>query len=170
MEIWDGYNEHEEKIGVDLIRGEKIPEGVFHAVVVVMVIHEDGTYLLMQRDFNKGVFPGMWEAGASGCVQKGETFQEAAKRELFEETGIAAENLRLIDTYIRREYQTIYKIYLHRCSIDKNAITLQEGETIGFKWVSRDELMRIIDTDNFLSPSAERIKIAAKNFNSNHND
>lgn len=158
MEIWDGYNEQVEKIGVDLIRGEKIPEGVFHGVVVVMVVHEDGTWLLMKRDYNKLVCPGKWEAGASGCVQKGETFQEAAKRELFEETGIYGENLRLIDTYIRREYQTIYKIYLHKSSIDKKAITLQQGETIDFKWVQKDELMSIIDTDNFASPWAEGTK------------
>lgn len=158
MEIWDGYNIQEEKIGVDLIRGEKIPAGVYHGVVVIIVLHEDGTYLLMHRDFNKAVFQGMWEAGASGCLQKGEDFESGAKRELFEETGIAGDNLKLIDTYIKHEYQTIYKIYLHRCSIDKKDITLQQGETIEFKWVSKEELMEIIDSDNFISPSAERIK------------
>ena len=48
MELWDGYNENEEKIGIDIVRGSKIKNGVFHAVVNVIVYHDDGTYLLMQ--------------------------------------------------------------------------------------------------------------------------
>jgi len=81
MEIWDAYNENEIKVGIDLIRGEKIDEGLLHAVVVIIVYHEDGTYLLMKRDWNKSKFPGLWEAGASGCVLKSESFLEAAKRD-----------------------------------------------------------------------------------------
>lgn len=158
MEIWDGYNIQEEKVGVDLIRGEKIPVGLYHGVVVVIVLHEDRTYLLMRRDYNKAVFPGKWEAGASGCLQKGEDFAAGAKRELLEETGIRGEKLKLIETFIKEEYQTIYKIYLHRCSIDKKAITLQQGETIDFKWISKEELLNIIKTDEFISPSVELMK------------
>ena len=45
MELWDGYNENEEKIGIDIVRGSKIKKGVFHAVVNVIVYHDDGTYL-----------------------------------------------------------------------------------------------------------------------------
>ena len=44
----------------------------------------------MQRDWSKPNNPGLWEAGASGSVIKGEKFLDAAKRELFEETGIKA--------------------------------------------------------------------------------
>ena len=37
MELWDGYNENEEKIGIDIVRGSKIKKGDFHAVVNVNV-------------------------------------------------------------------------------------------------------------------------------------
>lgn len=147
MELWDGYNENEIKLDVNLIRGEKIPEGLFHVVVEVIVLHEDGSYLLMQRDWNKDKFPGSWEAGASGCVQKGETFEEAAKRELLEETGIVADSLKLIDNVVNKYEQTIYKIYLCVSSVNKEAIVLQKGETINFKWVSGEELMNFIDSN-----------------------
>ena len=158
MEIWDGYNIAGEKVGIDLIRGKKIPKDIFHCVVVIIVVHEDGTYLLMQRDYNKTVFPGKWETGASGCLQKGESFEEGAKRELLEETGILGENLIFMESFVKEEYQTIYKIYLHTCSSDKNSITLQQGETIDFKWVSKVELLGIVDTDEFISPSIELMK------------
>lgn len=29
MELWDGYNENEEKIGIDIVRGSKIKKGSF---------------------------------------------------------------------------------------------------------------------------------------------
>ena len=37
MEIWDGYFEDGTLAGVDLIRGEKIPEGFYHLVSEVLV-------------------------------------------------------------------------------------------------------------------------------------
>lgn len=158
MELWDAYNENEIKVGIDLIRGEKIDEGLFHAVVVIIVYHEDGTYLLMQRDWNKSKFPGLWEAGASGCVLKSESFLEAAKRELLEETGIVSENFKLIYSSINVEMNVFYKVFLCTCNIDKNIIVLQKGETINFKWTSSKELINFIDSEYFINPYPKELK------------
>ena len=140
-------NENEEKIGVDIVRGEKISKGILHAVVDVIVYHEDGTFLLMQRDWNKPNKPGLWEAGASGSVVKGEEFLDAAKRELFEETGIKANNLELIYTIKKVEKNTFYKMYTCRCNIKKDSIILQDGETIDYKWVTKNELINLIEKE-----------------------
>ncbi|MGL4850165.1 MAG: NUDIX hydrolase [Clostridium sp.] len=157
MELWDGYNEKAIKVGVDLVRGDKIEEGVFHAIVVIIICHKDGTYLLMQRDWNKMKFPGLWEAGASGCVLKGESFINAAKRELTEETGIVAQNLKLIYSHINREINALYKVFLCNCNIDKKDITLQKGETIDFKWISTKELVKLLNSKNFTNPSPKKL-------------
>ena len=62
MEIWDAYDEKLNKIeGMTLVRGEEVPDGVFHLVCEIIVKHTDGTYLLMQRDPRKHL-GGMWEA------------------------------------------------------------------------------------------------------------
>ena len=54
MEFWDAYNEQCEIIdGITLIRGEKIPDGIYHLVSDIIVRHADGSYLLMQRDKEK---------------------------------------------------------------------------------------------------------------------
>ena len=50
MEIWDGYNSDGTLAGVDLVRGEPIPEGIYFMTVEILVRHVDGDYLLMQRD------------------------------------------------------------------------------------------------------------------------
>ena len=51
MELWDAYDAHLNVIaGQVLVRGEKIPKGVYHLVSEVIVRHQDGTYLLTQRN------------------------------------------------------------------------------------------------------------------------
>lgn len=143
MEIWDAYNPDGTLAGVDLVRGEKIPKGLRHGVVDIFVMHEDGTILLMQRDWNKEGYPGYWESGAGGSILKGETFIEGARRELFEETGIQADELEMI--YRSMNEETIYQGYFCRTSVSKDSIILQEGETIAYRWVDQDEFRRIYE-------------------------
>ena len=139
MELWDAYDQELNKIkGMTLIRGQHIPEGVFHLVCDIIVKHTDGTYLLMQRDGRKH-FGGMWEATAGGSAVQGETPLDCAVRELREETGIASDDLTEVGRITTND--TIYVEFLCVTSCDKDAVTLQAGETIAYQWVSRDELV-----------------------------
>ncbi|MDE1549613.1 NUDIX hydrolase [Jeotgalibaca caeni] len=155
MELWDAYDQQGNVTGVDLVRGEPIPEGLFHIVVEVLVRHEDGTYLLMQRDYKKEGHPGLFEATAGGSALKGETPNEAALRELVEETGIAARELTHLS--IARSTHTIFYGYLCVTDIEKDAITLQEGETIGYRWVSRDEFESFLQSTACIPTQRERL-------------
>ena len=139
MELWDAYDQELNKIkGMTLIRGQHIPEGVLHLVCDIIVKHTDGTYLLMQRDGRKH-FGGMWEATAGGSAIQGETPLDCAVRELREETGIASDDLTEVGRITTND--TIYVEFLCVTSCDKDAVTLQAGETIAYQWVSRDELV-----------------------------
>ena len=139
MELWDAYDENLNKIDdMTLIRGKRIPEGVFHLVCEIIVKHTDGSYLLMQRDKRKH-FGGMWEATAGGSALQNETPLKCAVRELREETGINSENLVEVGRVTTND--TVYVEFLCVTNCDKGAITLQAGETIAYKWVSRNELV-----------------------------
>ena len=70
--------------GCDLVRGENIPDELFHLVSSVIVRHIDGDFLLMQRDYNKAIYPGMYEATITGGAIKGESAEQCALRELME--------------------------------------------------------------------------------------
>ncbi len=141
MELWDAYDAEFNRIGGrTLIRGEPVPEGLCHLVCDVLVRHADGTYLLMKRDPRK-VYGGLWEATAGGSALVGETPLECATRELREETGIAAANLAEVGRVADREAHAIYVEFLCVTDWDKGAITLQEGETVAFRWVGREELL-----------------------------
>ena len=96
MELWDAYREDGALAGCNLVRGEEIPGGLFHLVSEIIVRHEDGMFLLMQRDFKKPNFPGLYEASAGGSALAGEKPYDTAIRELKEETGIEAIKLEQI--------------------------------------------------------------------------
>ena len=88
MELWDAYKADGTLAGLDLVRGEKIPLNWFHLVCEAVIQHTDGDFLLMQRSFDKEIYPGKWEIGAGGSALKGENKLEAVLREIKEETGI----------------------------------------------------------------------------------
>lgn len=166
MELWDAYDEHGNKIsGVTLVRGEKIPDGQFHLVCDIIVRHEDGEYLLTRRDPRKP-FGGLWEASAGGSAIQGEDALACAKRELFDETGIRADALIRLGTVVRPENHCIYAVFMCRTDWPKDRIVLQEGETVAFRWVTKDVLANM-SRDELITYRAQNyideLKQAAKN-------
>lgn len=145
MEIWDAYDRNGNKLNIDLVRGEKVPDGMYHMVCEVIVRHASGDFLLMQRDFNKPNFPGEFELTAGGSALKGETAEQCAKRELFEETGIIGDKFVLFDKIIDDDHKSIYYEFSTETDCDKSSVNLQEGETISYKWVDKNELFSMID-------------------------
>lgn len=148
MEIWDGYLSDGTLAGVDLIRGEPIPEGLHHLVSEVLVRHTDGDYLLMQRDTKKPNWGGYFEATAGGSAVKGEDADACAIRELYEETGIKPLSCEEIGVYISNH--TIYHNYLSITDCDKNTVVLQDGETIFYKWISEQEFIEFVNSENMI--------------------
>ena len=160
MELWDAYNSNFEKIeGMTLIRGEedKIPNGVYHIVCHVLVRHVDGTYLLMKRDPRK-TYPNMWEASAGGSGLQGESALESAFRELREETGIVASELKELDRDTDDRTHNANFRYLCLTDCDKNSIALQEGETCAFRWARADEVLSLTQSEFVSWPMRKYIK------------
>ena len=141
MEHWDAYDGEFRRIrGVNLVRGEPIPAGVYHLVCEVLVRHTDGSYLLMQRDPRKHC-GGLWEATAGGSALQGEAPLDCARRELREETGIRAEELQELGRV--RSADTHYVEFLCVTDWPKDGVTLLEGETVAYRWVSRTEFLSL---------------------------
>lgn len=157
MEIWDAYHANSSLAGFDLIRGEKIPQNYYHLVCEAIIQHTDGEYLLMQRSFNKEIYPGKWEIGAGGSALKGEDKLQAVLREVREETGVDSGNLKEIYHFVHEPHQAVYYGYILITSCDKDSIKLQENETIDFKWLSKEELLEFYDNSPN-TPSKERLK------------
>jgi len=59
-----------------------------HRGVQVFILDEEEDFFLQKRGEKKDVFPGLYEGGITGHVLSGETYLQAAVRELKEELGI----------------------------------------------------------------------------------
>lgn len=158
MELWDAYKVDGTLAGFDLVRGEKIPAGYFHMVCEAVIQHVDGDYLLMQRSFEKEIYPGAWEIGAGGSVLKGESRLEAVRREVREETGIDTGEMEEIYQLVHERQQSIYYGYLLKTDYPKDAVQLQEGETIDYKWLTKEEFIEFFDTNQATPTLTERLK------------
>lgn len=160
MEIWDLYDEQGRKTGEmwERSRMKEIPEGRYHLVCDILTRHRDGTFLLTLRDERKEAFPGCWEASAGGSDQAGENPEEAARREMREETGLEAETLELIG--ITRNPKTRSTIYAYLATVNcaKDAIRLQEGETVDYRWIEPKTFFSLIPNEPVLVVQYPRYK------------
>ncbi|MCI9338010.1 MAG: NUDIX domain-containing protein [Lachnospiraceae bacterium] len=158
MEIWDAYDRQGAKTGTELIRGEEIGEGLYHLVCEVVVRHADGDYLLLRRDPWKEPYPGFEEIGAGGSALKGESPLQGARRELLEESGIEAGELREIYRTVSEESHAIHHGFLCVTDIPKDAVSLQEGETVDYRWIGKEELIAFLKSDRCIPHQRDRLR------------
>jgi len=89
LEILDVVDAHDLVLGA-MERGEIHRKRLFHRSVHVFLVDDAGRIYLQKRSFEKLEHPGKWDSSASGHVESGESYQEAAGRELEEELGVKA--------------------------------------------------------------------------------
>ncbi len=150
-EIWDLYDISGNKSNIRIERNsrETIPDGLYHIVCDILVVHKDGTYLLTKRHPEKDVYPGFWEASAGGSAVSGESPLQCAVRELREETGIqiSQDDLRLVNNTHSEKSRSAFFCYVVTVDCPKDSIVLQEKETVDYKWVDRAAFLEHVDSD-----------------------
>jgi 8-oxo-dGTP pyrophosphatase MutT (NUDIX family) len=142
MELFDVYDRQGNPTGQTMVRGEPMPAGCYRMVAGVVCIHTDGTVLLMKRHPEKPTHPNLYEASASGSVLAGETPQQAARRELLEETGIRCGELTQI--YTAEDETCLFRYYAAVVDCDKESVVLQPGETVAYRWAALPELSQML--------------------------
>jgi isopentenyldiphosphate isomerase len=79
--------------------GDCLEKGLLHRAVDVLVLRTDGKVLLQQRSKRDLWHPGLWTLSSTGHVKSGESYRDAAKRELDEELGLRS-SLRVIRKFL----------------------------------------------------------------------
>lgn len=160
MEIWDLYDEQGRKTGEtwERSRAREIPEGKFHIVCDILIRHRDGEFLLTRRDPDKDVYPGCLEASAGGSALAGETPEDAARREMLEETGLTADQLEFIGSTVRPHSHSVIFAYLAIVNCEKDSVELQQGETVAYQWVDTETFLRMIREEPVLKIQYPRYK------------
>lgn len=155
-ELWDAYDREGNPLGFDLVRGEPVPAGAWHLVVNVYSVTIDGRVLVTRRHPAKH-WGGCWEV-TGGSVLKGETPVQGALRELREETGIVVSEAELRPVHVEPQAgaDSIYYSFLIFFDPGKQAVRLQDGETVDYRLLPYEEFKRFILTDKFVDVLARR--------------
>ena len=143
MELNDVYDEHRNLTGKVHRRGKPWKKGEYGLVVCAWVYDGSGKVLLTRRAPEK-TFPGTWE-NSGGAALTGETSRQAITRELFEETGIKADedDFEYLESGKDRNFH--YDYYCLRKQLPLEEVVLLPGETDDAKWVTYEQVHEMIE-------------------------
>ncbi|MBW9110897.1 NUDIX hydrolase [Microbacterium ureisolvens] len=139
-ELWDLIDAAGAPVGRTHRRGDpRFPAGLFHVVASVCVVRGDGLVLLTRRAAGKD-WGLTWEFPA-GSALTGESSEQAAVRELQEETGVrvSTSDLRLVGRLTERT--ALFDVYVTHVAGDP-VLALDPEEVCDSAWVPFAEAMR----------------------------
>lgn len=151
MEIWDLYDAAQNKVGCEHVRGDSIPQGLYHLVVHAWICNSRGEYLISQRSANRKSFPLKWEC-VGGSVLKGEDSLHVAVREIEEEVGlkVSPEDGRFCFSQVREmyngeRYADILHVWQWMYDCEVNLADATTDEVAQVKWMTIDEIRRLYE-------------------------
>lgn len=154
MEYNDIYDANGNLTGRVHRRGSAWKPGEYGLVVCVWVHDGKGNILLTRRAKGKS-FAGTWE-NSGGAAKAGETSRQAIVRELFEETGIRAEEAEFEFLRSVRDKNSFYDHYCLKRETPLEDIVLLPGETDGARWASFGEVHEMIERKQICHIIAEQ--------------
>jgi len=87
FEYLDIVDENDNVVGKDT-KDNKFAKELISRNIACFVSNDKGQILIVKRSPNKKSFPNRYDLAACGNVKSGETYEEAAKREIKEELGV----------------------------------------------------------------------------------
>lgn len=158
-EFWDLYDENGKFVRT-MQRGRGyVPNGLYHITVEIIATDRKGNMLVTQRSLSKKRDAGFWEFPA-GSVLSNEDPEDAAARELYEETGLRAVKLQKIHgARIPGMYRIAYLATIPDLCNQK--VRLQEGETMDYRFVSVLQWHQMIASGQY---SSSRLRMYTQRF------
>lgn len=146
MELWDLYTADRQPTGRTHIRGQRLPDDLYHIAVHVWLMNSHGQFLISQRDASRPTFPLQWEC-VGGSVLAGETSLQGALREVKEEIGVtlSADDGRLLESRLRGEVNgvrinDIKDVWLFPYEGEADLAAATEKEVADARWMTVAEI------------------------------
>jgi len=125
-------------------RDEIIEKNLKHKSVVVILRNNKNKFFVTQRKSRRRLFPLKWDLGVTGFVREGESFEQAAARELKNELDVEASLQFLFDFDYKSDVQDLKaKVFL---VFYDDEMVLNKDECQDGKWISLKELEYFIDS------------------------
>jgi isopentenyl-diphosphate Delta-isomerase len=116
---------------------------LLHRTISILVFNDKGQVMLQKRSLKKDSNPGKWSNATGGHVNKGESYDQAAQRELLEELKIKNKPLFKRKILINDPaHFTMTQLY----EINSNGpFEFNPEETDEIKFFTKEELLNILD-------------------------
>ncbi len=133
-------------------RAEMRAKRLQHRSVGIVVLSSEGRLLIHRRSPDKDIWPGWWDIAAGGVVTAGETYEDAARRELAEELGVAGVEVEYLGRshYVDDDLAALCRGY---SVVHDGPFTFDDGEIVEARWVTIAELQAMRATHRFLPDS-----------------
>ncbi|HSB87123.1 MAG TPA: NUDIX domain-containing protein [Ilumatobacteraceae bacterium] len=141
-----------DRVIATVTRAEMRARRLQHRSVGVAVMSTDGRLLIHRRSDDKDIWPGWWDIAAGGVVTSGETYDEAARRELSEELGIMDGDLQYVGQARFADEQLAALFHLYRVVHD-GPFSFDDGEIVEIRWVTLADLDAMRKTHRFVPDS-----------------
>ena len=142
--IVDQHNRVVGNVARHEMRTRKLP----HRAAYILVFNSSGELFVQKRTRSKDIYPGYFDVAAGGVVLAGESYEEAAKRELAEELGIRDADLAGHFTFRHEDVNNLVWGKVFSCSYDGELI-LQAEEIAGGFFARPDEVLALSDKEPF---------------------
>lgn len=150
MELFDLYTEDRVRTGRTMVRGTKVPEGLYRLVVHVCIFDHEGRMLIQQRQPFKQGWSNYWDLTVGGCAVAGDTSRTAAEREVREEIGLELDLSDIRPSLTLNFDGGFDDYYVLTREVDLSALHLQEEEVQAVRWATQEEILRMIDDGLFI--------------------
>ncbi|MEU8792627.1 NUDIX domain-containing protein [Streptomyces sp. NPDC048643] len=137
-ELVERVDEQDRVLGVVVGRRRATREGWLHRVAVTVCRDERGRILVHRRSEQLSRFPGLYEVMVGGAVNVGESYGEAAARELDEELGTRVQP-RLLFTFLNRSGLSPHWLGVHEAVV-RDAVSADPNEVAWHGWLTESEL------------------------------
>ena len=150
MELFDLYTEDRVRTGRTMVRGTKVPEGLYRLVVHVCIFDHEGRMLIQQRQPFKQGWSNYWDLTVGGCAVAGDTSRTAAEREVREEIGLELDLSDIRPSLTLNFDGGFDDYYVLTQEVDPSSLHLQEEEVQAVRWAAQEEILRMIDDGLFI--------------------
>ncbi len=142
----------DDNVTTTVTRSEMRARRLQHRSVGIAVFSSEGRLLIHRRSDTKDIWPGWWDIAAGGVVAAGETYEDAARRELTEELGISDTTIEYVGSghYVDDDLAALCRGYR---IVHDGPFTFADGEVTETRWVTFDELDAMLATHRFLPDS-----------------
>lgn len=169
-EIFDVLDENANYLNYTATRSEVHNKGLWHRAVVVFIINSKNEILLQRRSATKRTWAGLLDVSIGGHCNAGEFGYESALREAEEELGLKLKLEQLLFIGLSRSQKVVGDItdnmfneyYVANTNVDISKLNLQQEEVSEVKFVTKNELEKMMETMEGLTPKKDAFEAILK--------